>query len=190
MCSWPMAPGVRLLDLCKDTGTDMLAQERSYALAECQGTWRQCLPLRLKPILWDSTQATRPDHVLVSVDMLPLISSVVVNTGRRDFDHHPTEMTLQVNVVENHPVSCVGQPRSRVRWQPTSRNALTDALRVVASASFEACQGLAVTGTVDATFQTLDAGIRQAAAASNMHACPGCQWRPARVDAPSDQKGS
>ena len=130
------------------------------------------------------TQATKPDNVLVSVDALPLISQLAVNTSRKDSDHHPIEMTLHVNVTASVPVPCIGAPLSRVKWQPSARNAYADALRNIASASLDACKGHAVAGELDAAFQTLEAGIREAAAANSMPARTGRHQRKARADAP------
>ena len=167
------AHGLRLLDLCKDT--DMLI---------CSG--RVLGDLEAVPTFKarTHTQATRPDHVLVSVDALPLISHLVVNTGRKDSDHHPIEMTLQVNVAASVPLPCIGAPLSRVKWQPSARNVYAAALRNVASASLDACKGHAVAGELDAAFQTLEAGIRGAAAANGMPARTGRHQRKARADAP------
>ena len=167
------AHGVRLLELCKDTDM-LLCTGRVPGDTEAAPTFKARA----------HTQATRPDHVIVSVDTLPLFSHIVVNTGRKDSDHHPIEMTLQVNVAASVPVPCIGAPLSRVKWQPSARHAYADALRNVASASLDACKGHAVAGELDAAFETLDAGVRVAAAMCSMPARTGGHQRQARVHAP------
>lgn len=166
------AHGLRLLELCKDT--DML-----LCTGRVPGDLAAVPTFKARA----NSQATRPDHVLVSVDTLPMVVNAVVNTGRQDSDHNPIEMTVTVNVAQSDPTVCTGQCLPRVKWQPTSRTAYTHALSTVAADSIEASRVHAAAGEVDAAFQSFDEGVRAAAAASGMparHGRPPC----ARVDAP------
>ena len=44
---------------------------------------------------------------LASLDTLPLVTDMVVNTGRGDSDHHPIELTLMVPVAAGCACCCI-----------------------------------------------------------------------------------
>ena len=167
--------GLRLLDLCK--ATDML-----LCTGRTPGDFHATPNFKARR----HTQATRPDHVLVSADLLPHISALHVNTARQDSDHYPMELILRVDLTLGAPSVCSGQPLSCVRWRRNNRTAYVTALGGVAAPAFAACHLSALAGDPDAAFQHLDAGVREAAATSGMPtSCASAQQpRTPRVHAP------
>ena len=150
--------GLRLLELCKGTGM-LLCMGRVEGDRESVPTFRAR----------SHTQATRPDHVLASSDTLALVSDMMVNTTRRDSDHHPIELTMSVYIAAIAPVAaCAGTPLSRVRWQRASHTYAAALGTAGAPASIAAASACALAGDSAAAFQALDAGMRAAAAASGM----------------------
>ncbi len=113
-------------------------------------------------------QPTRPDHVLVSQDTLPFVVSSLVRDNRRDSDHYPLETLLRLPVVVSGAVPCAGRYLQRVHWARGARNDYTSALGTIASENLIASHEVALAGHVDVAFETLDAGIRAAAASCGM----------------------
>ena len=72
-----------------------------------------------------NTRSTRPDHVLMSPDLLPFVASSQVNAGRADSDHLPIELVLDIPVIAQpvQSIVCNGQPILRMQWQPNQQRA-------------------------------------------------------------------
>ena len=119
-----------------------------------------------------NTRSTRPDHVLMSPDLLPFVASSQMNAGRADSDHLPIELVLDIPVIAQpvQSIVCNGQPILRVQWQPNQQRAYAAALGSVAAPHLAACREAALGGLVDVAFKALETGVRAAATASNMPA--------------------
>ena len=129
-------------------------------------------------------QATRPDHVLVSGDALPFVQSSVVNTGRRDPDHHHIETMLHISVGAVGARGWDGRGLHRVHWRSAAQDAYAAALDTAGAPDLAACQRAAAGGQVEEAFHALDQGVRAAAAASGLRSGTGRQHAASRVHAP------